>query len=63
MRMPEQIFDEEALTKYWLDNKTRFGSVFPLNEFLTWCWEWVDTCNKIRKMVKIKEEVVKYDEQ
>lgn len=54
--MPEQIiFNEEALTKYWMDNKSRFGTVFPLNEFLKWCWEWEDACNKIKWIAKVQK--------
>lgn len=49
-RMKEQIFNENELTKLYKDNYTRFMSIYNLNTFLDWCWEWIDTCNKINRI-------------
>lgn len=53
----KMFFDEEKLEQVYKQNYTRFQHEFNLNTFLQWCWEWEETCNKIKRIAKMKKGV------
>jgi len=48
----EYYLDEDRLAEFWSNNRQRFNGCFPLKDFLVWSREWVETCEKIKRIAE-----------
>ena len=42
------MYDEERLKEIYREIKDTIGSTFTQREFLQFCYEWDETCEKVR---------------
>lgn len=53
--MDEYFIDEDNLAIFWNQNRHKLNGNFPLKDFLVWAQEWVDTCEKIRRILEMRK--------
>lgn len=46
------MIDSAEVCKYWETHRDDFNGKYRLNEWLVFYKEWVDACNKIKRMAK-----------